>query len=364
MGLIKQVGIDASCDRNVLVSQCLSDVEQGDLRVICHACEGVPQPVDRNRRQPALLDQKVESLGDLVWMPGEAVLPRDDVSAVLKLIGGQGQHLLVSFLAVQGLDKIVQARNRQGTDGMGCFGLLFHNLAAGRCAYNADPYDVFSKINVLPFQAADFAPAQAKIACQLDNHLQPAPLHKLKKPAELLRIIVELLWCLQVGGLHPVNRIFGQQVLPESGLQRGVQQDVVLMDGIGAELLAPHHFCVVGLNLLGGQLLQPDCPQFRDQVVLDDAFIAVAGRPLAVRLYNLIEPIGKPVLYRHLRWRRTPVLEVLHLKTVQRLSSPIPLLKGLCTPDPVAVPILPVVEIRIIQLFLIIIRQVLFNSFS
>ena len=134
---------------------------------------------------------------------------------------------------------------------------------------------------------------------QFDEDVQAGTFRQTQQPLEVLHRIIMDLRAADFGSVHPLSGIGQDDPLAYSGVQRQIQQIVVLAGGIGAEPFASDQSGIVFLQAQRRKLLNGNTAQCRRDVSIDHVPIAIHGRDSPVQTDHIVHPMGEPLIQCH-----------------------------------------------------------------
>ena len=241
--------------------------------------------------------------------------------------------------------------------------LFLDERSAHGGSHLADGDDLRVQIHTAPFESADLAAPQPQIARQLDGGLDLRACTAAKQLAQLRGIVVAVAW-QHLGRRRNIARhVFPQQSLPDGGLQRRVQQHMVLAHGVVGESLF-QQLRVVPLQLRRLQLRQLHLAQRGHKVESDDVLVTVDGGLFAVRADKIPQPDLQPVGENDLAAVARALERAQAQKFRQGALGIIETVEGAHAAVARAVGPHPVVHRDVVKVLLIIVGKISFDGFS
>lgn len=218
------------------------------------------------------------------------------------------------------------------------------------------------EIDILPAQAAHFLAAQAEIARQIDDRLQTGALDGIQQPEQGFDIVIMRLRALELGRLYTVGRVAGEHILHDRDPQRIAQQVVVLARRVGGQAAVVAQVGIILLDALQGQRLQRDIPKLWNDVVYDHLAVPVDRCRGAVGTHDGIHPVVQPLGDCGIIRLGERAEVALYLVQPQRPAGIRQAGKGAGLFDLASVRVAPEIQIDIVFLFLVVIRDVALDA--
>ena len=255
-----QVRVDVRRRAEIAVAQPLLSLLGRDVMRQQERGTTVAQIVEPNAAQAVPLQHKLEVSGKVFRADAVTHFVDADVPLVVPAVAISAQSAIRGLFGLQLQQKAADGRRKRQRPAAGFRfggvpgddGVLAIHVTAGHGVLNCDRA-VF-KVDGVPLEAQHLAPAKPIERGQLHRRFDDQPLHAVKQPIDFVLIIEAGQEAVLLGTVDLVRWVRWEQVGLDRVLERPVDDDMIVNDGVGADTLELRRVEV--LNVLGGQLLQ------------------------------------------------------------------------------------------------------------